>query len=383
MGRERMIQTITKTIVVGTNRFSPQTATVGWVDEHQQTDIKEFYTSDYIGVQQGDVITFGAAVTTQWWHLVAYNGEKEPYPKVTIHTGLSVVQRLDQTTSIMEYTVPIGVAYVRLICDAEYLHQYLVTINRPFRAEEYRAIVASPTAEILTDATFVTSENWTVVVNTRGQGTMRVGEQTVPFSPSTIVCVPPNVPFQKQSQEGFVDIHIQASSFSPAGRWHTGVLTVQDDDSQSVEALAQLMLRVFWQGDSDKTLLNQLYATLEQIVLYRVNEEASCNRQVKRMMDQMQSGFTNPDFSLEQIFMQEHYSQNHLRRLFKQEVGCSPLAYLLTLRVDYAKELMRQNRNREVTIAQIGLMSGFRDPCYFSRIFKKRTGFSPAQFMKK
>ena len=59
IGCEQMIQKITKTIVVGTNRFSPQTATVGWVDEHQQTDIEEFYTSDYITVQQGDVITFG------------------------------------------------------------------------------------------------------------------------------------------------------------------------------------------------------------------------------------------------------------------------------------------------------------------------------------
>ncbi len=377
-----MIQKITKTIVVGYNRFHPQTATVGWVDEHQQTDIEEFYTSDYIAVQQGDVITFGAAVTDQGWHLVAYNGEKEPYPKVTIHTGLAVVQRLDQTTSIMEYTVPIGVAYVRLVCAADYLHQYLVAINRPFRAEEYWAIVASSTAEILTDASFVSSENWTVVVNTHGCGTMTVGEQRVSFSPSTIVCVPPNVPFQKHSAEGFIDIQIQTTDFSPAKRWHTGVLTVQDDDSQSVEALAQLMLRVFWQVDGDNTLLNQLYATLEQIVLYRINEEASFHQQIKRMLNQMQNNFTDPDFALEQLFTREHYSQNHLRRLFKQEVGCSPLAYLLTLRVDYAKERMRQNQGRQVTIAQIGFMSGFRDPCYFSRIFKKRTGVSPAHYMK-
>ena len=321
-------------------------------------------------------------MTTQWWHLVAYNGEKEPYPKVTIHTGLSVVQQLDQTTSIMEYTVPIGVVYVRLICAAEYLHQYLVTINRPFRAEEYHAIMASPASEILTQSIPMTSEYWTVVVSTRGQGTMTVGEQGAPFSPSTIVCVPPNVPFQKQSADGFVDIQIQTTAFSPALRWHTGVLTVQDDDSQSVEALAQLMLRVFWQADSDRTLLNQLYATLEQIILYRLNEEASCNHRIKQMISQMQNNFTDPDFTLEQLFTQEHYSQNHLRRLFKQEVGCSPLAYLLTLRVDYAKELIRQNQNREVTMAQIAVMCGFHDPCYFSRIFKKRTGVSPAQYMK-
>ncbi len=378
-----MIKNVSKSLTVGYNRFDPQRAMVGWIDETQYNRTSAFYTGDYIAVQQGDVLTFGAAVTTQGWHLIAYNKEKQPYPKVTVHTGILVVQQLDQVTSIMEYTVPFGVAFVRMICDANYLNRYLVAINRPFRAEEYRKIMASPKTEGLICTTIQPTDCWTVVINTAGEGYMNVGANTLPFEAGTIVCVPPKTAVQKRSREGFADIQVQASRCLPAEKLRAMVLVAKDDDSQSVEALAQLMLRVFWQsGVEERALLNQLYTTMEQIVLYRMNEEQPCHYQVKQMIQMMQTDFTNADFSLEQIFQNKYYCPNHLRRLFKQATGCSPLEYLIDLRIDHAKTLIRQNGDLQASIAQIAWMSGFRDPGYFSRIFKKRTGVSPAQYMK-
>ena len=83
---------------------------------------------------------------------------------------------------------------------------------------------------------------------------------------------------------------------------------------------------------------------------------------------------------------QRHYEDlekaRPLRRLFRHVYGEPPLEYLLTLRVNYAKRLLRESPCLHYTVAQIATMSGFSDISYFSRIFKKRTGLSPRAYVQ-
>jgi len=44
-----------------------------------------------------------------------------------------------------------------------------------------------------------------------------------------------------------------------------------------------------------------------------------------------------------------------------------------------AKALLR---SQDMTVSEISARLGFQDPAYFSRIFKKKTGFSPSAYMK-
>ncbi|MBR6548634.1 MAG: hypothetical protein IKT68_03730, partial [Clostridia bacterium] len=120
-----------------TNLFDLAKATTGWVNSTGNSPDGAFKTSDYIGVSAGDVITFGAAVSTQGWHLVVYNSSKSPIADGKLSTGVTQIATLDDTTSIMKYTIPSGGAYVRMVADARYLNKYLVTKNDPFTAEEY------------------------------------------------------------------------------------------------------------------------------------------------------------------------------------------------------------------------------------------------------
>ena len=55
----------------------------------------------------------------------------------------------------------------------------------------------------------------------------------------------------------------------------------------------------------------------------------------------------------------------------------SPVRFVTKMKVDYAKELLVTNR---YSIKQIAEMSGFEDASYFSKVFKKRTGFSPKNY---
>lgn len=65
---------------------------------------------------------------------------------------------------------------------------------------------------------------------------------------------------------------------------------------------------------------------------------------------------------------------------FRQETGKSPMAYLLEDRLNYARTLFY---DRNLTIGEIALRSGFNDPLYFSRQFHRRFGISPSKFREK
>ena len=74
---------------------------------------------------------------------------------------------------------------------------------------------------------------------------------------------------------------------------------------------------------------------------------------------------------------QAHLSVSHFSSLFRQATGVSPQQYLLNFRLDKAVELMRHTR---LSIRQIAALTGFEDPLYFSRYFRKRHGLAPREY---
>ena len=75
-----------------------------------------------------------------------------------------------------------------------------------------------------------------------------------------------------------------------------------------------------------------------------------------------------------------NFSRNYLYTLFKRDYGISLQEYLLELRIQKAKELLTNERH--LAISEVALAVGYSDALYFSRIFRKKTGIAPTQFIK-
>jgi len=60
-------------------------------------------------------------------------------------------------------------------------------------------------------------------------------------------------------------------------------------------------------------------------------------------------------------------------------VGYSPHAYLIKVRLERAKELLITT---SFNVSEISFAVGYENPLYFSRMFKKYTGVSPANYKK-
>lgn len=380
-----MVTRVFRSVVIGYNKFNPKKAMVGWVNEKEVCAHDVYHTSEFIEVIPGDTVYFGAAAIPQGWHIVTYTPKKQGIRRVALNDGVRVFQALDDFSAILQYRVEEGVRFVRVICDTRYLNSFLVTINRGITAGEYRKLMQEGTEGSVTRMEEQTLGQWTVVLNQTGRGKMTIGQTTTVFEPNTVVCVPPGVPFVKKSDRGFSDILVQTDSFLLEEQLENEWAVIPDDKNSSLETLISLMLRTFLDGDEAYSgrLLEQLFHTVELLLFHRLQEEHPRSHQINRMVEIIGSGFTNPDFSLDEIFKDQNYCPNHLRRLFKEKMGCTPVEYLTDLRIGYAKKRMEDKEMQTASVSQIALMSGFRDPCYFSRVFKKKTGVSPAEYMKK
>ncbi len=66
-------------------------------------------------------------------------------------------------------------------------------------------------------------------------------------------------------------------------------------------------------------------------------------------------------------------------RSFKKHTGTTPCQYLLDIRMNKAKELLK---NGTFNISETAEFVGYDNPLYFSRIFKKNMGMSPREYLK-
>lgn len=85
----------------------------------------------------------------------------------------------------------------------------------------------------------------------------------------------------------------------------------------------------------------------------------------------------NKDISLDEVSREVNINPYYFSKRFKEETGVNFIDYLTGMRIRKAKELLE---NPELSIKEICTRSGYSDPNYFSRIFKKIENVTPSEY---
>jgi AraC-like DNA-binding protein len=86
------------------------------------------------------------------------------------------------------------------------------------------------------------------------------------------------------------------------------------------------------------------------------------------------------DISLDDLCFVCNFSKQHLIRVFREEFGTTPKAYILEYRINRAKELFY--RNPHLSVKEVADEMGFSDQHYFTRLFTKVAGLTPSAYKK-
>ncbi len=105
-----------------------------------------------------------------------------------------------------------------------------------------------------------------------------------------------------------------------------------------------------------------------------VNENKIEDEFVKRVREAVEKNISDTGFSVEQLCKMVFMSHSKLHRKLDALTGCSPNKFIRIIRLNKAKELMKEPGS---SIASIALDCGYNDPGYFARVFKQEYGVTP------
>ena len=140
----------------------------------------------------------------------------------------------------------------------------------------------------------------------------------------------------------------------------------------------QQMAGVF---ESAKQMGEYLEKVFETVIELR--ERAASKRYsslLEKAVAYIQENFCSPDISLNSVAASVNLSPNHFSTVFSQEMGQTFVEYLTAQRMGKARELLR---GTNMKTAEIAYAVGYKDPHYFSYLFKKTQNCTPREFKGK
>lgn len=222
-------------------------------------------------------------------------------------------------------------------------------------------------------------DQWELIYCTGGEGVFELeGGEQIGYKKGDTVAIPPALRHNNSSRNGFTNIHLRIQN---PGFPYRGAFRVTDFNGHLKSAFQQA--RFYFLTDIEKKEL-ALQALGELIscymVVYRSNAEYS--EPVELIRSLIMRSYEKPDFALDEAMRAMPFNYDYLRKLFKKEIGVTPLEYMTNLRMKKAELMLGAMWTDGYTVAEIAGLCGYGNALYFSRVFRNRHGCSPSEFAK-
>lgn len=146
-------------------------------------------------------------------------------------------------------------------------------------------------------------------------------------------------------------------------------------------SITEKFRQLYYTMGSSKSSLRQqeIFIDCMQTLLQQPGNKADTvdkkDKRVEILTDFIHTYFKE-DITLQQMAELVRLNPFHLIRVFKKATGLSPYEYLLIVRTEYSKQLLRKGYK----VQDAALDSGFYDASHFNRMFRRIAATSPKTF---
>jgi len=128
--------------------------------------------------------------------------------------------------------------------------------------------------------------------------------------------------------------------------------------------------------------LRDLFDWVQELFTTIINTSSSSQHSKEKVIQNVRAyidSYYAEDIKLEDIAEMQHYNASYLSIVFKEVLNINFQDYLLKVRMDNAQNMLLSGKHKVKDIAR---MTGFKNPHYFSTVFKKAKGQTPKDFVK-
>ncbi|HBY71774.1 MAG TPA: hypothetical protein DEG06_05970, partial [Lachnospiraceae bacterium] len=151
------------------------------------------------------------------------------------------------------------------------------------------------------------------------------------------------------------------------------------EEPEGFESYQKRIYEIIANSKIQQELFDDICLVLEEIVVQYTDTAMDTQQLYTDIKKYIEVNYRSP-ITVETIAENFHFSTSYISRIFRKYHGIPPFQYLLSLRMEEAKQLIMNND--DLNISLIAEMVGYSDPHYFSRIFRKTTGMSPSEFKR-
>lgn len=205
-----------------------------------------------------------------------------------------------------------------------------------------------------------------------GHGTAIVGDEEFAIRSQSCWIVAPNTPHTEQ-------LYPFSKLFFIGFRCHSDQISIQPGIFHSVPSMLPMIFREYQHQKIGYETAANAMLTLIFVELARIRgyESSGCKdlQYIKRYIEQ----YYDQKINFRSLAADSGYSYDYFHHLFKQRFGLSPQAYMISIRLEQAVNLLQST---ELSCAEIAAQCGFSNPSQMSAMIKKNFNRSPRDFKK-
>lgn len=151
----------------------------------------------------------------------------------------------------------------------------------------------------------------------------------------------------------------------------------------SVNAVRDIMLhfveQLYGEGIASeiaRQFTHELKRSYESLLLNEDQQRSHHDEEIIKVQEWLDQNY-QANVVISRVAKSFELSVRSLNRRFKLATNSSPLQYLQSLRIEHAKELLKQSN---LAVSEVADMVGYQDASYFTSLFKKITAVTPIEY---